>query len=365
MNIVTAEIRRAKLRFGLLTGAVALLVFLVLLLTTLSSALVTALVGALDGLNTQGLVYAASARDNLQASRLDPATASAVAAVPGVSAVGSIASFTTTGTVDGAETEMQILGYTPDAPGTPTALSSGRLPQAANEVAVDAKGLAIGDVVSVGASETELTVVGLLRGAQFNALSTGYVLLDTYNTLLTAENPGLPFVPVNAIAFDVDAGADVATVATAIEQAVPETRGYTRAQAVSLIPGIESISQSFGILQGLTFLIAVVVIGFFFLILTVQKLRAITVLRAIGTSTARLGGALLTQIALVVVVGSAIAALLTFGAVRGLNTGLPVNVDPMLLAGVVVVVLVFALITGLFSIRRLARIDPATATGVR
>ena len=68
MNLAVKEISRAKLRFGLLTGAVALLVFLVLLLSTLSSALIRSLTGAVEGLDADVLVYSAAARDNLQAS---------------------------------------------------------------------------------------------------------------------------------------------------------------------------------------------------------------------------------------------------------------------------------------------------------
>ncbi len=364
MNLVTTEIRRAKLRFGLLTGAVSLLVFLVLLLTTLSGGLVNALTGALDGLRADGLVYAQSARDNIQASRLAPETVDAVRAVPGVGAASAVGTLVSTTKLDGADTELQVFGYTPDAPGTPTALSDGRLPSAPDETAIDNPGTAIGDTLVLGTGH-ELTVVGLMRGAQFNALPTAYVTMETYDALVTEANPGLPFVPVNAVAFDVADGADPATVAAAISEAVPDAVGYTRADAVAAIPGIDSISQSFGILQGLTFLIAVVVIGFFFLILTVQKLRAITVLRAIGTPTARLGGSLLVQIAVVVIVASALAVLLTLGAVQGINTGIPVTISVPVVLGVSLAVLAFAMLSGLLSIRRLARIDPATATGVR
>ena len=86
MSLAVTEVRRALLRFGLLTGAVALLVFLVLLLSTLSSALVRSFTGAVDGLDADVLVYSSEARDNLQASRRAPEAVEQVAAVPGVDA---------------------------------------------------------------------------------------------------------------------------------------------------------------------------------------------------------------------------------------------------------------------------------------
>jgi putative ABC transport system permease protein len=365
VNLGAAEVRRAKLRFGLLTAAVSLLVFLVLLLTTLSNALIGSLTGALDALQADGLVYSTTARDNIVASRLDPATAQAVAAVPGVAAVGSVGTFTSRATMAGTTADIQVFGFQPDAPGAPGGLSDGRLPAAPGEAAVDGGGVAIGDTVTLEPTGIPVTVVGLLRGAQFNALPTAYVDLATYEEAISAANPGLPFVPVNAVAFDVDDRADPASVAASVAGVVPGATGYTREQAVTLIPGISSITQSFGILVGLTFIIGIVVIGFFFLILTVQKLRTFTLLRAIGTPTRSLAATVALQITLVVLAASVIAVGLTLLAVQGLNTGLPVSLSPVLIAGTVAAVLAFSLLAGLLSIRRIARIDPATAVGAR
>ena len=64
-------------------------------------------------------------------------------------------------------------------------------------------------------------------------------------------------------------------------------------------------------------------------------------------------------------VASAIALGLTVLAVQGLNTGIPVNLDPGLIGGTVLAVWAFSLLAGLLSIRRIARIDPASAVGAR
>lgn len=365
MNLATTEVKRAKLRFGLLTGAVALLVFLTLLLTTLSGALIGALVGALDGLRTDGLVYSDTARDNIAASRLPAATIEAVAGVPGVASAAGLGTLTTAAVVDGEQIDMQVFGVDSTGPGAPSGLADGRLAEAPGEAAVDGGGVAIGDVIVLDPSGTQLTVVGLLRGAQFNAIPTAYTDLATYEQIVSLSFPGLPFVPINAVAFDIAEGSDSASVLTAIDNAVPGTQAYTRADAVALIPGIDSITQSFGILVGLTFIIGIVVIGFFFLILTVQKLKAFTLLRAIGTTTGRLALSVSLQIAFVVLLASVIAVGLVLLAVQGLNTGIPVTLEPATIIGTVLAVLVFSLLAGLLSIRRIVRIDPATAVGAR
>jgi len=365
VSLAGTEIKRAKLRFGLLTGAVALLVFLVLFLSTLSGALIGALVGALQGLRTDGLVYADFARDNIAASRLEPTVADAVAAVPGVANAAGLGTFTTGALIGGQQADVQIFGFTADAPGSPSGLSEGRLPSAPGETAVDGGDVAIGDTVTLDPAGTTTLTVGLLRGAQFNAIPTMYVDLDTYVDAAAATNPGLPFVPINAVAFTVAPDTDVEAVASAIAADVAGVKGYTRDQAVALIPGIESITQSFGILVGLTFIIGIVVIGFFFLILTVQKLKPFTLLRAIGTGTGRLAATVAIQITIVVLLASVIALGLTLLAVQGLNTGIPVRLDPQLILTTILAVWIFSLLAGLLSIRRIAKIDPASAVGAR
>lgn len=364
MSLALIEMRRAKLRFGLLTGAVALLVFLVLLLTTLSAALISGLTGALEGLRGDGIVYSDAARDNISASRLAPETVASVAAVPKVAQAAGIGTLTTGSQIAGESVDIQVFGVNPDGPGSPAGLTSGRLAAAPGEAAVDGD-VEIGDVISLDPSGVELTVVGLLRGAQFNALPTAYTTLDTYNMIINASFANLPFVPINAVAFEVEDGADLAAVVAAINASDAELSAYTLQDAVSLIPGIEPISQSFGILVGLTFIIGIVVIGFFFLILTVQKLRSFTLLRAIGTGSTRLALSVSLQIVIVVLLASVFAVALTLLAISGLNTGLPVSVSIATIATTVIGVLVFSLIAGLISVRRIVRIDPASAVGAR
>ena len=363
MNLALVEMRRSKLRFGLLAGAVSLLVFLVLLLTTLSNALVNSITGALKGVDAAVLVYSDTARDNLQASRLQPDVVDQVAQVAGVTAAGPVSVLTTSASLQDGTEDLQVFAFEPGLPGAPTGLSEGRLPQKAGEVAMDGGGYAIGDTLDLTAAGQQAAVVGLLRGAQLNASPTAYMTQDLYGEIVRATNPNVPFVPVNTVA--VATNGDPAAVVAAIGTQVPGTKAYTRDDAVSLIPGVGSISQTFGILVGLTFIIGVVVIGFFFLILTVQKMKTFTLLRAIGAGTGKLSAAVAVQITAVVLMASAIAVVLTLLAVRGLNSGIPVSLSPGLVISTVLAVLVFSLVAGSLSIRRISKIDPFTAAGAR
>lgn len=366
MNLALTEMRRAKLRFGLLTAAVALLVFLIVFLSSLSGALLRAFTGAIESLPADGLVYNENARANVQASRLPAGTVAEVAEVPGVAQAGALSVLSANAVVAGQPDELQVVGVTPDSPSQPTGLREGTFPASPTEVAIDASQVEaqIGDTVRVNGSSIDFVVTGRLVGTQLGT-DTAWITAAGYEALLTELNPGLPEVPVNAVAFSVVPGADPAAVAAQVQQAVPDTQALDIDAAVAAIPGVESVGRTFGLLVGITFVIGVVVVGFFFLILTVQKLKTFTLLRATGASTRSLAGSVVTQISAVVLLASALATVLAWVALTGLSTGLPVAIDPVTTSGVVAAVLLASLAAGLLSVRRIAALDPATAAGAR
>ena len=63
MRLALAEIRRPKLRFGMLTGAVTLLVFLILFQQSLAGSLLGGFVGGLESNPSSVLVYTADAHE--------------------------------------------------------------------------------------------------------------------------------------------------------------------------------------------------------------------------------------------------------------------------------------------------------------
>lgn len=366
MNLALTEMRRARLRFGLLTAAVALLVFLIVFLASISGALLRAFTGGIESLPADGLVYSEDSRANVQASRLPAEVTSQVAAVPGVSAVGSMAVLSANASLAGAAGELQLIGFTPDSPSQPSGLREGRLPSATDEVALDASETeaGIGDTVRVEGSTVDLTVVGRLVGTQLGS-DTAWLTADGYDGLLRELNPSLSSVPVNAVAFSVESGADPVRVAAEVTTSVAGTQALDKAAAVDAIPGVSSVSRTFGLLVGITFVIGVVVVGFFFLILTVQKLKTFTLLRATGASTGSLAGTVASQIAAVVLLACLAATALAWGALQALSTGLPVSIEPLTIGGIVAAVLLASLGTGMLSVRRIAALDPATAAGAR
>jgi putative ABC transport system permease protein len=354
-----SEMRRSPGRFALLGGAVALLVLLLLFFQAVAGTLTSELTGAIAGLDGDVIVYDDSARRSPQASVLAPEVVDQVAAVDGVAAAAGVTWVPYA--VDGIDSVL--VGVEPAGPGVPTDVSEGRLPSADGEAALavsaladDAPAAAIGDRVTLPGIDGGLEIVGLVDGAAANALPTWYVTLPAVRAAVDARAGAT--LPATLSFVAVAADGDAQAVAERIAAEVDGVEALDRATAVTSLPGIGTISQSFGILYLLLYLVVGIVTAVFFLILTVQKRDALLLLRAVGARRRDVVVPTLLQLMIVVgfatIVGGGTASALlwaardTFGA----------TLDPVTVALTSGSMLALGLLAGTMSVRRILRIEP-------
>lgn len=367
MNLAWTEIKRAKLRFGLLTGAVALLVFLIMFMQTLSGTLLQLFVGGIQNQSASVLVYGKEARRSIEGSIVTPDQVAAVAKVEGVGNASPLGENTFTARPGGTDElkDATIFGYGLGGPGAPTTLSEGRLPTADGEAVASSNagtGFEVGDTVTILPGDEPIQIVGIATDAAYNVQPTLYTSFATYEALLKLQNPDAQVILPTLVAVDPAPGVDPVDLAARITAEVDGVEALDLDTAVASIPGVASITQSFGIVLALAFFVIVLVTGFFFLILTVQKIQALTLLRAVGASTGFLLRALLVQVVLVTVVGVALAAGLLTVMAAGSSADFRFEADPALILGIGGAVLVLAMLASLASVRRVAKLDPAAAT---
>ena len=104
------------------------------------------------------------------------------------------------------------------------------------------------------------------------------------------------------------------------------------------------------------------VVGIFFVILTVQKAAALTLLRAIGASSSELVRSLLVQVLLVMAGAIVVGAVFMFVASLASTPDFPISFDVGIVVSRGAALVVLALIASLAAIRRVLRIDPIAAT---
>ncbi|MDY7102187.1 MAG: ABC transporter permease [Actinomycetota bacterium] len=372
MFLALREIRRARLRFGLLAGAIGLLVFLLLFQLTLLNSLLDAFTGALENQSGEIVVYSEDARLSLEGSLVQPDQLEAVAGVDGVAASGPLGVNTFTVTAGGTQQDAALFGYELDGPGEPTTLTDGRLPERDGEgvaPAADAEdGYAIGDVIELAGGAVTIEIVGVADDIQYSVQPTVFVSWPTYEAASTAVNPNARAVLASVVVAQPAEGRDAAEVAEAIDGAVEGVEAVTRQAAVDESPGVTSVSQSFQVIFLLLYVVVTLVAGFFFLIVTVQKLDALVLLRAVGAPPGYLVRSLLVQVGIVAVAGVLLGVGLAVGVLAGVSAAVPSaelfvipSFGPTAQAALLVLVLVVA--ASAVSVRRVLKADPADAVG--
>lgn len=366
MFLAVKEMRRAKVRFALLIAAIALLVFLILFQQALQNGLVTSFVGAIRNQSAPVLVYSVDGQRVLQGSVITPDLEQIVRATPEVADVGYIGQGTFTVTAGNELTDAAVLGYAREGLGSPRDLTAGRLPQQRGEAVAsddDADdGFDIGDTVVVEPEGLELTVVGLAPEAQLSVTPTLFVDYDTYLAAVAARNPGAGTPLPNALAVVPVAGTTPGELTAAINAGSDDLDALTRQQAADRAPGVASVRQSFQIIFLLYGLVVPLVTGLFFLIITIQKAGALTLLRAIGAPARRLVGALLVQVLIIVGLGLALGTALYYPLTLFDATSLALKFDVGVVLTWSALLLALGLASSLLAARRVLAIDPVLAT---
>ncbi len=361
VKLAIAQLRRAPVRTLLLTGAVAVLLFLVEYLAAISSSLQVLNTGALAHLPAGLVIYSASSDNSLDASRLPAGTAATAARVPGVAAAQplGVAHFTATG--PSGRYELALLGLG-GGRGWP-ALAAGSVPQR-GEVLTDttevAAGLGVGRRIILQPGGTPLRVAGAAAGIRYDGLVTAWTTFRSWAGAVRAANPGGSVVP-GAVLVRAQPGVAPGALARRLAAAMPGTTVLTRSAAVADVPGASVLAATFDLLIGIAFIAAVLVTSSVFLLVTVQRWRTWVLLRGLGAAAGSLGLAVLAQ-AVLVVAGAAVAASAVLAMVAAASgPALPVRAGPGLVTWTFAAALAGALVSCVLPVRRIGRLDPADA----
>lgn len=358
------EARRSWGRFSLLTAAVALLVLLLLFFQAVAGALTTALVGAVDSVRTDVFVYDERARRNPLASLVDDAAVDAVAGVDGVADAAGVGMTGFVATIEGVDEDVVLVAQLPDGPMAPREIADGRRPEQRGE-AIAAAGF--GGNMEVGTTVTyeggQLTVVGTADEAAYSASTTLYVTYDEY-VAAVRERAGDDALPVRPsfVAATVDDGVDPAAVAERVEATVEGVEALAQEAAVDALPGVSTVTRSFGILDGLLFVVVTITTGVFFLILTVQKQDALVLLRAVGARRRDVVLPVLAQVIGVTVGGAVLGALAAAGLLATARATFGAVLDPATALRAVAAVGALGVLASLGALRRVLGVDPIEAT---
>lgn len=367
MKLALRELHRRPGRFVTATLILLLIAVLLMFLGGLVDGLVRDSTGAVRSQRGDLIVFSADAKKSFLRSRIDPPVRAEVEDVPGVVGAGGIGVIQLGARVPGKGprdlADTALFGYELAPDGVPA--SPPPLGQVVADDTLKAKGVRKGMTITLGPYRTPVTVIDFVSGTNYLGQSALWGSPDTWRAVVSANRSAETLPAGSFQSLVVKTAGSAGAVARAIDAATNgATTTLTVSAAADAIPGVREQRNTFNQIIGVTVLIAVVVVALFFALSTVERTALYGVLKAIGASTWTLFGGVVLQALVVTFVAAVGAAGLSFVLAALIPAGsVPFDMTASR-AGTSVALLVAAAVAGSgFSLRRVVRIDPASAIG--
>lgn len=224
-------------------------------------------------------------------------------------------------------------------------------------------GIEIGDKIKDTSSNLELTVVGFTKNQMYAHISVGVISLDTYKKIMTSAT-GRDYNNFQALAINMDKSSENLDLLTNIvNDNLDKKVLLTKSDIISNVPGHSQEQAT--ILMMLVFLLIIssFIVGVFFYITTMQKLPEFGVLKALGAKMSTLATSLTSQVFMLSVISMLIGNILTFSLASVLPASMPFVLSYKDGALVSLLFIAIALLSSLFSIRKIRKVDAISAIG--
>jgi putative ABC transport system permease protein len=254
--------------------------------------------------------------------------------------------------------ELAPDGLPDDPPAAGTAIA---------DASLEADGVEEGTMLLLGPERSPIEVVGFVDDTRYSGQGSLWGSLDTWREVTGANRPGqaLDDGAVQALVVRTAEDASPEAVAGAVDAATDDaTTTLTVAAAIEALPGVSQQRSTFNQIIGVTVVIALVVVALFFALITVERTALYGILKAVGASSVTLFAGVITQALAVTLVASAVGVVASLVLDAAIPAGaIPFLATPTRLASSVALLVVAAVAGAAFSLRRVLRVDPASAIG--
>ncbi|MGQ9412957.1 ABC transporter permease [Streptococcus pluranimalium] len=353
MFLALNEIKRAKLRYGLILGLLFLIAYLMFFLTGLAFGLMQDNRSAVDKWQADTILLNKEANDLLSASTISKENADKVKAdnLAPLSQMASSA-WTKNDSTDDEKEKVSLFGIEKTSFLAPN-ITQGRLFKNDKEVVID-QSLAqendfkIGQTLQLASTDKTLKIVGYTDNAMFSVAPVLYMNQKAFNQVKYGEDSSKS--PINALVVK-GKGTDYPK----------DLKSLKIADFIKKLPGYNAQNLTFGFMIGFLIIIASVVIGIFMYVLTIQKAPIFGVMKVQGISSSYIGGAVMSQTFLLSLIGTSLGLLGTWLSSLALPAAVPFQSNWILYGAIGLALIIFALLGTLFSVRSVSKIDPLVA----
>lgn len=353
MFLAINEMKHSKLRYALVIGVVFLIAYLVFFLTGLAYGLAQENRTAVDKWQADRILLSDEANGKLNMSMLTMDDYESVKAED-KAALAQFPGIVYQKGKKNQQINVSFFGIEADEFLAPN-LVKGRMFKNTGEVVVNdslAKedGLQVGDQLKVAGSKQTLKIVGFTDEAMYNVAPVIYMSLADFQEI--RFNQALPkeAQKINAI-----------VLREKPKQVANHLEEIKISDFIDDLPGYRAQNLTFAFMIGFLIVIAAIVIGIFIYILTMQKQAIFGVMKAQGISNFFIARSVFVQTAILAFVGIVLGLALTYLSSLVLPAAVPFAIFWGLYLAVSVGMWVIAILSAVFSVSTVVKIDPLQA----
>ncbi|WP_407371193.1 ABC transporter permease [Carnobacterium sp.] len=221
-------------------------------------------------------------------------------------------------------------------------------------------GFSLGDTLAINGSNEEVEIIGFVQNETLNHQPVIFAQLDKFRAIKYAapgSDNGIEN-PVNGILLQ---GTNVDV--EAINETIDGIEIGTKDEAVNAVPGYTAENGTIMMMLWFLIIISAFIIGVFFYVLTNQKTQQFGVLKAIGGSNGFVIKTVISQVFVLSAISILVGIGLTYLTAAVLPEGMPFNLKLPMVIIYSIVLLAISVLSSLFSVIKISKIDPLTALG--
>ncbi|HGX0925261.1 peptide ABC transporter permease [Staphylococcus aureus] len=349
MFLAWNEIRRNKLKFGLIIGVLTMISYLLFLLSGLANGLINMNKEGIDKWQADAIVLNKDANQTVQQSVFNKKDIE--------NKYKKQATLKQTGEIvsNGHQKDNVLVFGVEKSSFLVPSLIEGHKATKDNEVLADEtlknKGFKIGDTLSLSQSDEKLHIVGFTESAKYNASP----VIFTNDATIAKINPRLTGDKINAVVVRDTNWKD--------KKLNQELEAVSINDFIENLPGYKPQNLTLNFMISFLFVISATVIGIFLYVMTLQKTSLFGILKAQGFTNGYLANVVISQTFILALFGTAFGLLLTGVTGAFLPDAVPVKFDVLTLLVFAIVLMIVSVLGSLFSILTIRKIDPLKAIG--
>ncbi|HDE0371500.1 TPA: FtsX-like permease family protein [Staphylococcus aureus] len=349
MFLAWNEIRRNKLKFGLIIGVLTMISYLLFLLSGLANGLINMNKEGIDKWQAEAIVLNKDANQTVQQSVFNKKDIE--------NKYKKQATLKQTGEIvsNGHQKDNVLVFGVEKSSFLVPSLIEGHKATKDNEVLADEtlknKGFKIGDTLSLSQSDEKLHIVGFTESAKYNVSP----VIFTNDATIAKINPRLTGDKINAVVVRDTNWKD--------KKLNQELEAVSINDFIENLPGYKPQNLTLNFMISFLFVISATVIGIFLYVMTLQKTSLFGILKAQGFTNGYLANVVISQTLILALFGTAFGLLLTGVTGAFLPDAVPVKFDVLTLLVFAIVLMIVSVLGSLFSILTIRKIDPLKAIG--